>query len=1498
MKKLILIINIIFIIFSCNLFSQDSIRLPSSSYIIPDIGAPGMNVYIELIAHTDSLGIFGNNSFIADSSLYIKPTDTADEWKIQFSPLFVSWGGRLITVQAFIHPMVPTASWMWYKGVKIQLGLYQKDILRDTFDFYIVRPCKLGDMRQYDDSVFGEHHLGMRSPRGAMLVDSLILANRRYTVSMIDCDTTKGNQAYLPFTLTVIGNLKGEGATISVDANEQDGGVGGGGGGGAFYDSPAKPKIDASHPYLRGGNGFTGGGVGGVRFIALGYGVYSSQGGGCGSGSNDLNNTFKDVASWSGGSLNKVKGAKKGGYESAGGGTGHPFGKSGDGSFNDDYKIKYGGYGAASGVPDGVRGGSAAYCKKILPEQFQNGMPHGNSFVVPLAGGSGGGSGNPKFQAGGYSGYGGGGGGAIAINALEIELLAITASGAKGSTSFMRSCDGGDGSDGAVVTNAKISTVLHATDTLMEKMNQLYWAVNSYNPIPKKETEKWKIGLATDTTKSGSNSKQLTITGYYYGLPIKLYIKAESEKTWTHLTDIQPESNTYRWEYTIEPSLWAKNNDDSIYYFFAVIDATSICSDDRYAAIPQYILTQAAANVIQLKLEKLPFIEFVEHYQIDTIRICGSDTTVSLEIEKIWNKGRADLIVYKSQSTSKLNWEMTVSLDKPLNNDEYSVAPKDSAVISVHYEIPQNSEMKTYYDTISIWHNDPQRPNPWVIYVEFPLKKMEITTNTQLIDLGNILTITAKQDTTIVLTNPNNLYISYSSITCNSTKMNYTFKPIPKMLFPDESIKIIASYAPKPDAKAGAFSDTVEAVLDCGELCDIVFIGTLEEKTPIITKGTINLGKITKCGEILYVDSLVNNTDNEITVHNIKLYGPDSVLFSYAIENKNLPIVLQNNEKMIFEIMAPGNTSAIGIKTAYFDIHVVGSDGVYKLYHYNLIFEIIENALVAIPSPLYFETVVNSTITQNIKLEYKVTDFARIDTAYLKIGTIFNLNNDLKNHILHTENDFVNASISCTNDVIGVFYDTLVVVLSNRYCYDSLFVPISAKIGNKRDTNFISVNFDKIHLCDSLSWKFAIDSKHHSNTIIDTISQIYGTDKEIFSYIKSHDLPLNLEENDKFELILKVQSNLLTTTGKKTANVNLFTTENNKIQVYIFNLEVEVAEGIIATPNPIDFGTLTASEAATVTKKIDVINQDVSFKKEIQIKDVKLKLGENFILTKTIPIGSFSQKDSIVIAVKSNKYGQLEDTVIIVVAYPLCDDTLKIAVKANIALNAKMKISASEHNLVEPNSLDYKIPIYITSSENFMNLNIDTLVLTINNNLFYLKSIDNGVFSTNADVITIHNILIPQIQHSDTKLLLTLNGDVLLGDTDSTSISITKYAINSINIQNIDLQNGYLKLKICTANNDRLLNRTGHSPIVNILENPVYSAFLELECNIIESGDYSLDIIDVLGNIQKVKEWKSTAKENNKFRFSIPINSLGNGNYIVVMNTPSAKYTARFIILK
>jgi len=50
-----------------------------ASYIIPDIGAPGTSVYIELIGYVDAIGAFGNNTFIDDNSLYLAPKDPNDK---------------------------------------------------------------------------------------------------------------------------------------------------------------------------------------------------------------------------------------------------------------------------------------------------------------------------------------------------------------------------------------------------------------------------------------------------------------------------------------------------------------------------------------------------------------------------------------------------------------------------------------------------------------------------------------------------------------------------------------------------------------------------------------------------------------------------------------------------------------------------------------------------------------------------------------------------------------------------------------------------------------------------------------------------------------------------------------------------------------------------------------------------------------------------------------------------------------------------------------------------------------------------------------------------------------------------------------------------------------------------------------------------------------------------------------------------------------------------
>ena len=221
-----IIIAVVFILLSNNSSAQNN--LPGS-YIIPDIGSPGMNIYIELIAHTDSIGVFGDESFVLDNSLELKTVDETDRWKIQFSPVTVSWSGRLITVQAFIHPELVPASYRWDQVAAIPIALFKDGVLQHTYNFYVVLPFPLGDVSGINESVLGQGSLGIRSPRGAMIVDSFI-SDRKYIVSKQDCDpTTPGNEAFLPFTLISLGRI--DVAGISVNADTSEGGVGGGGGG-------------------------------------------------------------------------------------------------------------------------------------------------------------------------------------------------------------------------------------------------------------------------------------------------------------------------------------------------------------------------------------------------------------------------------------------------------------------------------------------------------------------------------------------------------------------------------------------------------------------------------------------------------------------------------------------------------------------------------------------------------------------------------------------------------------------------------------------------------------------------------------------------------------------------------------------------------------------------------------------------------------------------------------------------------------------------------------------------------------------------------------------------------------------------------------------------------------------------------------------------------------------------------------------------------------------
>lgn len=251
---------------------------PRAAYMLPDIGAPGMAVYVEIVAHVDSLGAFGADGLYLNrpgDPVQLECANPADTAKLTLGPLVVSWNGRLISTLVFVAPWVRPNSWRWNElapefRIPLRLRVGNSAAVVDTF--YIVQPTPIGAYSG-SERVLGQGALGIRSRRGAMVIDSLIVAaGTEFRVSTADCDPfTPGNQGYLPFVLLSQGPIRG--ARIRVDAEGIHGGPGGGGGGGAFCD-----VAFGSANGTDGGNGFTSGGRGGKNGIGVGPNEYRNYG--------------------------------------------------------------------------------------------------------------------------------------------------------------------------------------------------------------------------------------------------------------------------------------------------------------------------------------------------------------------------------------------------------------------------------------------------------------------------------------------------------------------------------------------------------------------------------------------------------------------------------------------------------------------------------------------------------------------------------------------------------------------------------------------------------------------------------------------------------------------------------------------------------------------------------------------------------------------------------------------------------------------------------------------------------------------------------------------------------------------------------------------------------------------------------------------------------------------------------------------------------------------
>ncbi|MBE0643951.1 MAG: choice-of-anchor D domain-containing protein, partial [Bacteroidetes bacterium] len=294
-----------------------------------------------------------------------------------------------------------------------------------------------------------------------------------------------------------------------------------------------------------------------------------------------------------GGGMNGVTGGSTPGYEASGGGTGHPFGTSGTGCGDGAGCNPPGGFGGGSGQQQTQAGGAGGYATAGGSSRNGNGgQIHGNEFIIPFAGGSGGASGNPQL-AFSCSGDGGGGGGALRIFGRQLDGYLFSSIGAGGTNGA--SGDGGSGSGGAVLLESKLPSgvwKIRAEGGVGTGPRGGGGRIRMDGPIgwysgglPAEESMAY--GPSTDTTMFVRRS--FTITGTGDGAEIRLFLKSD-RMPWTDLGTVV--GYTTNWSFDIDlPAL------DNVYYLVALQEISNPGSDD-FSARPLYVMSQSAANVL------------------------------------------------------------------------------------------------------------------------------------------------------------------------------------------------------------------------------------------------------------------------------------------------------------------------------------------------------------------------------------------------------------------------------------------------------------------------------------------------------------------------------------------------------------------------------------------------------------------------------------------------------------------------------------------------------------------------------------------------------------------------------------------------------------------------------------------------------------------------------------------------------------------------------------
>jgi hypothetical protein len=1503
----------------------------------PDLGAPGMNTYIEIISPTDAKDYFGTDGYYGNnesSQVQVKPVRSEDAENIIFGPAIVSWDGRLISTQIFVSPKLEPNSSDWESltsefVIPIQV-LINGTALPDEFIFYVIKPADVNNSGTQLDAVI------KRTPRGAMLFNSLTLGfGQELTFGMEDADSVlPGNQAYLPAFILVKESIIGNGATINASGGDAsgngggNGGPGGGGGGGQWKDYLAllsKPKGGTN-----GGTGFTGGGKGGSNYWPLREGIQKETGIGTNAEGFSINGVLppKQV------SLN---------WEASGGGTGHPFGLSGIGcehgdDFDPDISYPDGkfGYGGGTGAPQRIEGAGGSYATQgdAANNKFK-GKIHGNKYIIPMAGGSGAASGNPQGTDNITGGGGGGGGGAIRISAQNIEGLSVKSIGGIGeNTSF----NGGCGSGGAVEISAKDFAQNVSVSVLGGEASGRYTGGEGYARIDRTDkshqitfenhTNPYYEGIAIDGTNEIARGATKTINYYSPTAGSELYYRQEGDSDWTLLAVSDAGMNSQ--DFTIPA--------DAAYDYFLLVLVDRNSAPDKggeYTYTPENLMSQAGASVVEI-IDGEPVLDCADLINLGDICFYDDEPVFDIDIS---NTGGSDLFV-KIPNNPFENSNPNFELIYPAATGTITIPAGETRTVKVRYNIDLAGKLDNISEVFYFNHTDVTKERPWRVELRIDnifLSEMIIQNSNN--DFGTV-PVGQTETLDLVYENVGNTDININTLPQINAPFNVvapTVPVIPATILPGGTLRVTVEFTPTAET---TYTEQININFEEDHGCTV--IATPED---ITGGGTIiglsyptqeiDFDTLSWCSEAVtspgqFVENL--SKTEPVILFGAQIAGDDAAAF--IIKDKTYPLTLNPDS-------TPGDDGSSTYFYVIFDPQTAINAGLSGKLTATLILE------TDLPAP---DDVIEIPITAYIaesELEYPdEIDLGNVFVGYDTPATdFFNIKNNgvldenitsvipSDNQISITPGGGRTVSKNGGNVDYGIKlnlgsggdYEEEVTVTIDEPCPHSFQIAVKAT-GLLSEPEITIPDFGTIQECtnDRLRVIHYDVQTQAPFTVIQGSEKIVNDPEGIF-YISTSGM----------SKIAGIHDTISTTTGTKfgaqiiadasgsdfrgiyTADFQVTLYRNAETIDTTIALSVEIIEGdyeikdeqnITITENPgIEFEKTVETQSST--KTFTFTNTEIW---DIEITGFVSPSSAEFISAdgQSIIGTVLKQNESVSFSIEflPQEPGNYSDEITITYSIGECPGEITIPISGEGAKARTLYLRMPTLQDISPALDNYRIPIYLNIGEGedpLPSYDLDTIEIAIDRNLFYLKDIigRNGTAIRSGDVIYEGDNHIIRFAMEDVELkdeesvLAELVGATLLGEKTETDLTFKRVVLkNDGEVSDTVFTHGHLEIEICEQGGERLLKYEGEKPGLSVSPNPAQDN-ITVTCTVIEKGDYTVSIFNVTGINNEIDAWNKPEGGVDTKTIPFDVSSFSKGAYFVKMITPSGtEYIQKLII--